>query len=237
MIDLNCDLGEGLNNEHLLMPLISSCNIACGGHAGSVEIIDRVITLAIQHQVKIGAHPSFPDRENFGRVVLAISDDELLRSLVEQMTLFKQRAALQQAKVHHVKPHGALYNLIAVDQEKALLMVNAIQQVFDEVKLYVPYDSVIEQVAKEHEIDIVYEAFADRNYNEDLTLVSRKESNAILTDADKVLEHVQRMVKSSSVKTISGKEKHIKAETFCVHGDHENTVEILYRLQSLRCVP
>ena len=233
MIDFNCDLGEGLNNEHLLMTLISSCNIACGGHAGSTEIIDRVIQLALENNVKIGAHPSFADRANFGRVVLDISDEELYESLVDQMQLFKQRAELQNAQVHHVKPHGALYNLIAVNKKKAAIVVKAIQAVFADVKLYVPYNSKIEKVAKEHGVAIVYEAFADRNYNEDLTLVSRKESNAILTDPNKIVAHVERMANESKVRTVSGKDQPIKAETFCVHGDNANVLQILRSLQSL----
>ena len=233
MIDLNCDLGEGLNNEHLLMPLISSCNIACGGHAGSVEIIDQVIDLAIQHNVKIGAHPSFADTANFGRVILDISNEELQKSLIDQLELFKVRANQQKAKVHHVKPHGALYNLIAVNREKAEVVAQSIQQVFPESKMYVPFDSVIEKVAKEAGIEIVYEAFADRNYNDDLTLVSRKEPNAILTDSEQIIDHVSRMANESKVKTISGNEKTIKAETFCIHGDNKNVLEILQSLQQL----
>jgi len=230
MIDFNCDLGEGLNNEHFLMPLISSCNIACGGHAGSIEIMDRVIQLAIENNVKMGAHPSFVDRANFGRVVLDISNEELFESLVDQMQLFKERAMLQNATVHHVKPHGALYNLIAVNREKAVVVIKAIQVVFDEVKLYVPYNSEIENMAQEAGIEIVYEAFADRNYNEDLTLVSRKKSNAILTDPNAIITHVSRMANESKVKTITGKEKTIKAQTFCIHGDNENVINILKEL-------
>ncbi len=227
MIDINCDVGEGVNNEHLLMPLISSCNISCGAHAGSVDIIDQVIQLAIENAVKIGAHPSFPDRENFGRKVLDISNVELQQSIEDQLMLFKERAAKQNATIHHVKPHGALYNLIAVDEEKAQVIVKAIQNTFQNVKLYVPYQSQIEKVAKENGVEIVYEAFADRNYNDDLTLVSRTLPYAIITDKIKVAEHVKRMSATSKVKTVQGSEQYIKAETFCVHGDNKNAIEIL----------
>jgi UPF0271 protein len=137
---------------------------------------------------------------------------------------------LQQAVVHHIKPHGALYNLIAVNREKAMVVVKAIQAVFEEVKLYVPYNSEIEKVAQQAGIDIVYEAFADRNYNDDLTLVSRKKSDAILTDPNAIITHVSRMANHSKVKTISGKEKTIKAQTFCIHGDNENVTAILEAL-------
>lgn len=227
MIDINCDLGEGLNNEHLLMPLISSCNISCGAHAGSVDVIDKVIALAIQHKVKIGAHPSFPDRGNFGREVMEMSDSELQQSLEAQLNLFKERAALQNATIHHVKPHGALYNLIAVNEEKAEVVVKAIQNAFEKVKLYVPCNSAIEKVAQEHEIDIVYEAFADRNYNDNLTLVSRVYPYATITDKEKVLVHVKRMSERSMVRTVQDNEREIKAQTFCVHGDNKRAIEIL----------
>lgn len=227
MIDINCDLGEGLNNEHLLMPLISSCNISCGAHAGSVDVIDKVIALAIQHKVKIGAHPSFPDRENFGREMMDISDDELQQSLEDQLQLFKERADLQNAKINHVKPHGALYNLIVIDSKKAEVVVKAIQNIFEKVKLFVPYNSVIEKIAKEHGFEIVYEAFADRNYNDDLSLVSRVFPYAVKTNKEKIVKHVKRMFEDSKVKTVKDNLIDIKAETFCVHGDNKNAVEIL----------
>lgn len=226
-IDLNCDVGEGLNNEHLIMPLISSCNISCGAHAGSVEIIDKVIALAKEHNVKIGAHPSYPDRENFGRVVMDISDTELLQSLVSQLQLFKERAEKQKVKVNHIKPHGALYNLIAVNSAKALVVVKAIQEVFDDVKLFVPYGSRIESIAQVNGIDIVYEAFADRNYNQDLTLVSRALPYAMIDDIGKVVIHVRRMVHEAKVRTVKDTIEDIKAETFCVHGDNKQVVEVL----------
>ncbi|MDR9488558.1 5-oxoprolinase subunit PxpA [Salibacter sp.] len=229
-IDFNCDLGEGLNNEHLLMPYISSCNIACGGHAGSPQIIDKVISLALSHNVKIGVHPSYPDKENFGRVVLEMTDLELQGSLKNQLQLFKERAAMQDATIHHVKPHGALYNLIAVDEEKATLVSKVVQQVFEDVKLYVPFNSKIEKVAKDFGIEIVYEAFADRNYNDDLTLVSRSEPNATITDKEKVVAHVKRMFHESKVKTVQDNEREMKADTFCLHGDNEKAIEILKNL-------
>ena len=232
MIDINCDLGEGLENEHLIMPLISSCNISCGAHAGSVETIDQVIRLAKEHGVKIGAHPSFADKENFGQNVLEISNEALQESIVQQLTLFKERAALQNAPIHHVKPHGALYNLIAVNQEKAAVVVKAIQAVFKNVKLYVPYNSVIEKVAVENGLEIFYEAFADRNYNNDLTLVSRALPYACLTDKVLILKHVQRMIESSKVKTVQDHDQYIKAQTFCVHGDNKHAIEILEYLQA-----
>ena len=227
MIDINCDLGEGLDNEHIIMPLISSCNISCGVHAGSIEMMDKVIQLAVKHKVKIGAHPSFPDRKNFGRKVLDISNSDLQKSLEDQLTIFKDRALLQNATIHHVKPHGALYNLIAVNREKASIVIAAIQHVFEAVKLYVPYQSRIEEIAIQSGLEIVYEAFADRMYNEDLSLVSRTFSNALIEDKLEVLKQVQKISDKQLVTTVNFHEKKIKASTFCVHGDTKNAIEIL----------
>jgi UPF0271 protein len=227
MIDINCDLGEGLDNEHIIMPLISSCNISCGAHAGSIEIMDKVIQLAVKHKVKIGAHPSFPDRKNFGRKVLDISNSDLQKSLEDQLSIFKDRALLQNATIHHVKPHGALYNLIAVNREKASIVIAAIQHVFEAVKLYVPYQSRIEEIAIQSGLEIVYEAFADRMYNEDLSLVSRTFSNALIEDKLEVLKQVQKISDKQLVTTVNFHEKKIKASTFCVHGDTKNAIEIL----------
>ena len=230
MIDINCDLGEGLDNEHIIMPLISSCNISCGAHAGSIEIMDKVIQLAVKHKVKIGAHPSFPDRKNFGRKVLDISNSDLQKSLEDQLTILKDRALLQNATIHHVKPHGALYNLIAVNREKASVVIAAIQHVFEAVKLYVPYQSRIEEVAIQSGVEIIHEAFADRAYNEDLSLVSRTLSNALIEDKHEVLKQVQKISEKQLVTTVNFHEKEIKASTFCVHGDTKNAIEILQYL-------
>ena len=230
MIDINCDLGEGLDNEHIIMPLISSCNISCGAHAGSIEIMDKVIQLAVKHKVKIGAHPSFPDRKNFGRKVLDISNSDLQKSLEDQLTILKDRALLQNATIHHVKPHGALYNLIAVNREKASVVIAAIQHVFEAVKLYVPFQSRIEEVANQSGVEIIYEAFADRRYNEDLSLVSRTLSNALIVDKHEVLKQVQKISDKQLVTTVNFHEKKIKASTFCVHGDTKNAIELLQYL-------
>jgi len=197
---------------------------------GSIEIIDKVIDLAVKHKVKIGAHPSFPDRQNFGRKVLDISNSDLQKSLEDQLTIFKDRALLQNATIHHVKPHGALYNLIAVNREKASVVIAAIQHVFEAVKLYVPYQSRIEEVAIQSGLEIVYEAFADRRYNEDLSLVSRTFSNALIEDKHEVLKQVQKISDKQLVTTINFHEKKIKASTFCVHGDTKNAIELLQYL-------
>ena len=225
-IDINCDVGEGVDNEHLLMPYISSCNIACGGHFGDKNTIDKTIELAVQNNVLIGAHPSFPDKENFGRKLIEMADDDFKESIQNQLNLFLNRLAVFKVKMHHIKPHGALYNAIAVDKDVAVLFIDIIKKYAIDAYLYVPYSSVIEKVALENNIKIKYEAFADRNYNDDLTLVSRAFENAMILDKENVFQHVMRIIKEDKVKTISGKEVQIKATTFCLHGDTKNAIEI-----------
>ena len=225
-IDVNCDVGEGVDNEHLLMPYISSCNIACGGHFGDKNTIDKTIELAVQNKVLIGAHPSFPDKENFGRKLIEMADDDFKESIQNQLNLFLNRLAVFKVKMHHIKPHGALYNAIAIDKDVAVLFIDIIKKYAIDAYLYVPYSSVIEKVALENNIKIKYEAFADRNYNDDLTLVSRAFENAMILDKEKVFQHVMSIIKEDKVKTISGKEVQIKATTFCLHGDANNAIEI-----------
>jgi 5-oxoprolinase (ATP-hydrolysing) subunit A len=233
-IDINCDVGEGIENEHLIMPFISSCNIACGGHFGDIISIDKTIALAIKHNVKIGAHPSFPDKANFGRKMLHISDDDLRSSIQNQLAVFLERLAIFDAKLHHIKPHGALYNAIAKDENLAVLFMQITKKYLKDVFLYVPYQSKIEEIALKNDIKIKYEAFADRNYNDDLTLVARNNPNALLVDEKEVLNHVLFMVKHQKVKTILGLIRELKAETFCVHSDTKNALEIVkYLSQNL----
>ncbi|CAL2104694.1 5-oxoprolinase subunit A [Tenacibaculum sp. 190130A14a] len=225
-IDINCDVGEGVGNEKLLMPYISSCNIACGAHAGSITVMDEVIGLAVEYNVKIGAHPSFPDRENFGRMEMDIAPETLQKSIEEQILLLKERADFQGVSLHHIKPHGALYNLIAKDKETAQLMIRAVQNTCPNLFLYVPYNSIIAEEALKSNLSIQYEAFADRNYNEDLTLVSRSQENALITNKEAVFSHVKRMIVAQQVQTVGGV-KYITADTICVHGDTENAIELV----------
>lgn len=227
-IDINCDLGEGVGNEAKLMPYISSCNIACGAHAGSVDIIDDVITLAHKHNVKIGAHPSYPDRENFGRKKIDMPLDELQLTLIDQINLLKQHCeALTNKPINHIKAHGALYNSSAVEEDIAKTVVKAILQTAPHAKLFVPPHSVIEKEALKSNINICYEVFADRNYRDDLTLVPRSEHHAVITNKKDVVDHILNMVLNQHVKTVSGKNMQIKADTCCVHGDNQQAVEIV----------
>lgn len=230
-IDINCDVGEGVGNEKELMPLISSCNISCGAHAGDESTIRQTIQLAIKNKVKIGAHPSFPDKENFGRKVLNMPPASFKASIQEQLNGFSKILNEEKGELHHIKPHGALYNEIAKNKELAQLFLEAILTYKDYVKLFVPSGSEIAYQAARKGYDLVYEAFADRNYNTDLSLVSRTTKSAVIQDEKKVLEHVLRMVKGGEVKTIENNRVPIRAETFCVHGDTPAALKILMYLE------
>jgi len=226
-IDLNADLGEGMGNDARLMPYLSSCNIACGGHFGDEESVRNAIRLAKAQGVKIGAHPSFPDKINFGRTTIEITPDELRRSLIEQIGMFLEVAAYESVTVNHIKSHGALYNLAAEDKKTAELICSVINYFEHGLKIYAPRDSEMASAAVRSGIKVVYEAFADRVYNDDLSLVSRSKPNALIIEPRKVFEQVKHLAKSVKVITVNGIEKRLEADTFCLHGDSENAVEIL----------
>ncbi|WP_299521671.1 5-oxoprolinase subunit PxpA [Winogradskyella sp.] len=227
IIDINADVGEGLNNEPDLMPYLSSCNIACGGHAGDLQIMTEAVRLAKTHKVKIGAHPSFPDKENFGRMVMDMSAADLYATLKQQVRALQKVLYQENSQLHHIKPHGALYNLAAKDDKTANVIIEVIKSIALPIKLYAPYKSVLAYLAESENIQVTYEGFADRNYNADLSLVSRKNNDAILNDKHQVLSHVLRMVKHQKLIAIDGVEVSIKAATFCVHGDTKNALQIL----------
>lgn len=225
-IDLNCDTGEGVGNEEALMPFITSCNIACGGHAGSLASVAQMVALAKKHQVKIGAHPSFPDEKNFGREFIPIPIPQLRESLMEQISLVAAQCEREGVKMHHIKPHGALYNRCAEDEIYGQMMVNLMLEHFPDYILYAPYDSVIANLAK-GKIKVHVEGFADRNYNEDHSLVSRKEKNAMLTDKEFILRHVEHMIVDHKITTVTGNEIDTMVDTVCVHGDSPEAVALV----------
>jgi UPF0271 protein len=226
-IDINCDVGEGVGNESKLFPLISSCNIACGGHAGSVDTIRTCLKLAQKYQVHIGAHPSYPDKENFGRIPMDISENDLIESIRNQMQLFLNECKRLGATLNHIKPHGALYNEIAKDEKKARVFLKAIEPFKDNTFIYVPSGSVIHNLAISCNFEVKREAFADRNYNTDLSLVSRKKDNALITKGEDVLQHMLLIYTENLVKTISGEKLTLLADTYCIHGDTPSAFQIL----------
>ena len=228
-IHLNCDLGEGGEFDAEIMPLISACNIACGGHAGTVETMQQTVDLALEHNVEIGAHPSYPDKENFGRKDLEISEKELKRSLVAQILSLKQVAEAEGGILKHVKPHGALYNKAQHDENTAAVILDALEEFDVPLILFAPEDSVIARMAK-GKVQVRFEAFADRAYNQDRTLVSRRESGALITEKEEVAKHLFSMIKDREIICRNGEKITTKSSTFCVHSDTPNAVKILQYL-------
>lgn len=225
-IHINCDLGEGGDFDADLMPYISACNIACGGHAGNLEMMQQTIKLAVEHGVEIGAHPSYPDKENFGRKPMDISAEKLQRSIVAQILSLKQLAEAEGVKLTHVKPHGALYNEAVKDEKTAKIIIDSLLEFDQKLALFCPPKSIISKLAK-GKIPIVFEAFADRNYEVDLSLVSRSKPNALITEKEAVFEHLFSMFSEGKI-TCGNTEKIVfKADSFCLHSDTPNSVEII----------
>ena len=230
MLNINCDLGEGLNNEHIIMPLIDSCNIACGGHAGDSGSMIECVEISIKNNVKIGAHPSYPDKINFGRKKIDISPSELSYSIISQIESLEIIADSYGLELNHIKAHGALYNQMMIDAELSNFYLDTIKDFKNKCSLYIPYKSEIEKIALKEGFSIIYEVFGDRNYNDDLSLVSRNNEDALITDPESVVDHIKTIKETESVKTINGNYKKIKFDTICIHSDTNNSIEILKKI-------
>lgn len=231
-LDINCDLGEGLPNDALLMPLLDSANIACGGHTGDEKSISGTLELAKKYGVKSGAHPSYPDRENFGRKFMNIEQSLLRTIILKQIRFFEKICIQQEVPMNHIKPHGALYNFAAKNDLTAFILINLIEEHFPDAFLYCPSESLLASMAQESGIKIKREVFADRSYNDDLSLVDRSLPKALLTEPQEVIEHVGWMIHEKKIKTISGNFIPIEAETICVHGDNPSALEILKNIRA-----
>ena len=225
MIKINCDVGEGLGNERSLFKYITACSIACGGHAGDEKSMRETLALAKEMGVAAGAHPSYPDKENFGRVSMDISEEELIQSVRQQIDLLISLADEQGLQLDHIKAHGALYNDAAKDERIAKVFLDAIEPY--NLPIYISWGSEIARQAKEREIEVVYEAFADRNYNLDLTLIPRSEVNAMIKDPWEVIGHVNYLL-MNVIRTPDQKFNDLKVETICLHSDSEQA-ELLAR--------
>ena len=233
MININCDLGEGLNNEHIIMPLINSCNIACGGHAGNNESMIECVEIATRNNLQIGAHPSYPDKLNFGRKKIDISTSEFSFSIINQIKSLEQIVSSYGKQINHIKAHGALYNEMIHDLDTADFYLDTIKDYKEKYSLYVPYQSEIERLALKRGFKIIYEVFADRNYNDDLSLVSRDKEFALINKPKEVIKHITSIIESNIVKTVSGNTHKIKFDTFCVHSDTNNSIEILKEINKV----
>ena len=229
-IDINCDVGEGAGNEAQLFPLISSCNIACGGHAGDASSMEQIVRLAKKCKVKVGAHPSYPDKENFGRASMDITSEALVESIREQIDNLVSILKKENIPLHHIKAHGALYNDIAKNKTLAAKFLEAVARYKKDILIYLPYTSKIEKFAVSQGFSVAYEAFADRNYNSDLSLVGRNHPQALIQSPVAVLKHVVQMVKHQKVCTLSAENIKILVDTFCIHSDTPSAIEIVMYL-------
>lgn len=218
-LDINCDMGEGMANDHLIMPFISSANIACGYHAGGDALIRRTIDLCIQHSVHIGAHPSFKDKEHFGRRELRLSLEEIYSLVIQQLVKIDLIAKEKQRPLHHVKPHGALYNLSARDKEVARTIATAVKDFDESLVLYGLSGSFSVSEALALGLQTRSEVFADRTYQDDGSLTPRSQPGALITRVEDAVQQVLQMVNEKTVTTVSGKRIPIQAQTVCIHGD------------------
>lgn len=218
-IDLNCDLGEGVGIEAAILPYVSTINIACGAHAGDEALIRNTIRLAKEQQVAIGAHPSYPDRENFGRTVLPITAEDLQRSVRQQIDLVRGIAFEEHYPITHIKLHGALYNQAAKEDALATLLVETIAAIDPLLLVFGLPGSALEQRAIQHNLRFVKEAFADRTYQDDGSLTTRAHPNALIEDNSDCVQQVLRIIRQQEVVTLSGKIISLSAETVCLHGD------------------
>ena len=229
-VDLNCDMGEGSGSEAEIMPYISSANIACGYHAGNRETIIETISLAKKHQVAIGAHPSFKDRENFGRTEMQLSNTEIYELVSLQVKFLSEMARVAGTSLRHVKPHGALYNMSAKRPMLAKIIARAVKDSEDALVLFGLSGSYSIKEARSIGLNTASEVFADRTYQDNGNLTSRNEPNSLIEDADKAVQQALQMVKEGVVTTISGKQIPVIAETICIHGDGKHAVEFAKKI-------
>lgn len=231
-IDLNCDLGEGLTNDALLMPWISSANIACGYHAGDIDSMQKTITLAIEHQVAIGAHPGFADKTNFGRTELRLPLNEIFDLVTEQVWQLQQMAKQMGGSLQHVKPHGALYNMSARDALLANTIAKAVYTIDHNLVLFGLSGSLSISEAEKIGLPTASEVFADRTYQPDGSLTPRSQPGALIESTEQCLQQVLEMIQQQTVTATNQKSVPIKAQTLCLHGDGEQAVvfaQLIYR--------
>lgn len=231
--DINCDLGEGIGNDALIIPFITSANIACGYHAGDIDTMHQTIAACLKHNVSIGAHPSFLDRENFGRTEIAMPLDELYELIIQQLIIFFEVADSFGEKINHVKPHGVLYNMSAKDALIANIIAKAVNDFDSNLILYGLSGSHSISEANAIGLKTASEVFADRTYQDDGSLTPRSKPDALITDVEKMIQQVSKMIKDGTVTTVSGKSIPIKAETICIHGDGKHAIEFAKAIHTL----
>lgn len=236
IIDINSDVGESYGSfrhgsDDELFPLISSANVACGFHAGDPRTMERTVHALVDRGVAIGAHPSFPDVVGFGRRVIASTPDEIRTDVLYQIGALQAFCQAAGVRLHHVKPHGALYNLAAKDQGVADAIVSGIRAWTDNLVVYVQPGSALESAALDAGLPVAREAFADRAYLADGRLAPRELPDSVLTDPLAVAERVVRMIRGEPIPTLDGPPLLITADTICIHSDTVTAVPIAQALR------
>jgi UPF0271 protein len=232
IVDLNADLGEGSGHDEELFELISSANVATGFHAGDSETMHAAVIAAKKHGVAVGAHPSFFDRENFGRKELTVNDQEVFDAVAYQLGIFQAIAAAAGLQPNHVKPHGALYNMAVRDNKLADAITRAIESVDRKLILFAPDNTELARAGEAHGLQVAREIFADRNYLNDGWLVPRTRPDALLRDPKGAAQRVLRMLREGKVRSVEGRDIDVRGETVCVHGDTPGAVEFARELRS-----
>ena len=220
-IDLNCDMGENIGNEEDIIPYIMSANIACGFHAGDPTTMRATVRLAKRYGVAVGAHPSWKDVEGFGRREMILPPEEVEALILYQVGALYAIAKAEDVELNHVKPHGALYNQAAKDRALANAIARAVKRFSDDLILIGLAGSELIKAGREVGLRVANEGFPDRNYNPDGTLVSRKESNAIIQSPDAVAIHALELIENG----ILFEGKRVRVDTLCLHGDHSRATE------------
>jgi UPF0271 protein len=236
-IDLNCDMGESfgawrMGDDAAIMPLITSANVAAGFHAGDPTTIAETVRLAAAHGVAIGAHPSLPDLAGFGRRPMKVSAREVRDLVLYQAGAVSAFARAAGAKLHHVKPHGALYNMAAQDAALADAIAGAVMDVGDGVLLYALAGSAMIEAAQRHGVRVIGEVFADRTYQSDGTLTPRSQPGALITDERAAVDQALSMVLKGKVRSLDGIDVAVAAGTLCLHGDQPDAVAFARALRA-----
>jgi 5-oxoprolinase (ATP-hydrolysing) subunit A len=218
-VDLNADLGEGAPDDAELLALVSSANIACGWHAGDARLMQATVVAALERGVAIGAHPSYPDRENFGRNEMQLPPAEVRADLIYQVGALDALVRAAGGRLHHVKPHGALYNQAARDPALASAIAAAVLDVNPALVVYGLAGGELLKAAERAGLRAVAEVFADRGYRADGSLVPRSQPGAFVEDTDEAVARTLRMVREGVVQAVSGETVPLQAQTICLHGD------------------
>lgn len=229
-VDLNCDLGESfgayrIGNDEQMLPLVSSANIACGFHAGDPSVMRHTVRLCLEHNVSIGAHPGLPDLVGFGRRNMAVSAQEVYDMVVYQMGALQAFVQAEGGLLHHLKPHGALYNMAATDAKLAEAIAEAVYKVYPQAILYGLAGSELIKAGIRLGLQTANEVFADRTYQHDGTLTPRQQTDALIINPDEASNQVLRMVQQGKVLSQQGTEVTIQADTVCLHGDGPHALE------------